>query len=459
MHPKNKAKAEYCNITLWHQAGYTGKGVKIATLESNTGHGAQTTDILRQVAPGAEVLHRPQPGLLMQGKKLTPESYAKLKTHYQALVAEGVHIVTASLVGTVTPEIAQLQKDILQSNGIAITLFAAAGNFGDWAMGDLAKLPFWIAVGNCDLVNGKPIRVRDSSIGQELDVCGFGVLNISTGKEVTGTSYSCPWVVGMVALWYQWYKEQHNRYPTWQECYNFVTSNTVDLETPGHDPLTGYGLFILPAEIPKEANSVNIIEQTYKWNGTLQQRTKADYIVLHHADASVCGPQDVHQWHLNRGWTGIGYHFFVRKDGSIYRGRPLSTIGAHVEGYNSYSVGICAEGKFQQEGMTGDQLRAIAELVAYLKELYPSAKVMGHRDLTATACPGKNFPLQEIKSGEVSVMNIFKDVKDDGSEVAKAIKWCKEQGILRGDEQGNFNPKAPLTREQYAITLYRQARK
>lgn len=54
---------------------------------------------------------------------------------------------------------------------------------------------------------------------------------------------------------------------------------------------------------------------------------------------------------------------------------------------------------------------------------------------------------------------IFNDVIQNGSEAATAIEWCKQQGLMKGDEQGNFNPKSPLTREQYAIVEYRKAMK
>ena len=58
----------------------------------------------------------------------------------------------------------------------------------------------------------------------------------------------------------------------------------------------------------------------WHWNGTLAQRAYTDYIVLHHAEASTCTAEQVDQWHKENGWSGIGYHFFVRKDGRIYRG-------------------------------------------------------------------------------------------------------------------------------------------
>ena len=141
---------------------------------------------------------------------------------------------------------------------------------------------------------------------------------------------------------------------------------------------------------------VKINEVNYKWNGVLTKRSKTEMIVLHHADATQCTPQQVHQWHLNNGWSGIGYNFFVRKDGQIYRGRPENVVGAHATNYNSKSIGICFEGDYTKEIMPKAQLEAGKELVVYLKDKYKITNVKGHRDLMATSCPGKNFPFDEI---------------------------------------------------------------
>ena len=110
--------------------------------------------------------------------------------------------------------------------------------------------------------------------------------------------------------------------------------------------------------------------------------------------------ESIHSTHLkNNGWAGIGYHFYVRKDGSIYRGRTIDTVGAHCEDYNWLSVGICFEGDFETEKMSGAQIKAGQELVSYLKRQYPSAEVKRHKDFNSTACPGKNFPFDSIKDG------------------------------------------------------------
>ena len=146
---------------------------------------------------------------------------------------------------------------------------------------------------------------------------------------------------------------------------------------------------------------MNIIETKFFWNGTLQKRARTDYIVLHHR-AGNGDAESIHNQHLNKGWSGIGYHFYVRKDGSIYRGRPIDTIGAHTEGKNSVSVGVCFEGDYHytDKVMPSAQFKAGQELIAYLKGIYPNAEIKGHRDLQATGCPGQYFPFEGIKRGE-----------------------------------------------------------
>ena len=149
---------------------------------------------------------------------------------------------------------------------------------------------------------------------------------------------------------------------------------------------------------------MQINEVNYKWSGTLTKRTKTEMIVLHHAAAKSCTAEQIHQWHLNRGWSGVGYHFIVRKDGQIYRGRPENVVGAHATNYNSKSIGICFEGDFTVENMPKAQLEAGKELVAYLKDKYKIDNVKAHRDLMATSCPGSKFPFDEIANAKQNVL-------------------------------------------------------
>ena len=140
---------------------------------------------------------------------------------------------------------------------------------------------------------------------------------------------------------------------------------------------------------------MTIIETDLQFNSNHQDRAGAPpAIVLHHA-ASNGSVEAIHAAHKSRGYAGIGYHFYVRKDGGVYRGRPESWVGAHAEGHNNM-LGICAEGNFQNDTMGDAQKNAIVELIVYLFGKYGKLKLYGHRDLMATACPGKNYPFDEI---------------------------------------------------------------
>ena len=142
---------------------------------------------------------------------------------------------------------------------------------------------------------------------------------------------------------------------------------------------------------------MEIIETYFNWKNRVSKRSRTDLIVLHHAASSRATVVQINQWHIGNGWSGIGYHFYVRKNGEIYRGRPIWAVGAHAQGSNSNSIGICAEGNFDAETMPQAQEKAIKELLEYLKALYPKAQVKGHREVCATGCPGKNYPLDEMK--------------------------------------------------------------
>lgn len=157
---------------------------------------------------------------------------------------------------------------------------------------------------------------------------------------------------------------------------------------------------------------------------SMTRRSRTSRIILHHAEAATCTVQDIHRWHLNNGWSGIGYHFFVRKDGSIYRGRPENTVGAHASGSNSDSIGICFEGTYMTETMPAAQRAAGKELVAYLKKKYGISKVQAHRDVCVTSCPGTNFPFAEIAGASGSVEVTTTPAKGtSGKTILKVDGW------------------------------------
>lgn len=146
---------------------------------------------------------------------------------------------------------------------------------------------------------------------------------------------------------------------------------------------------------------MNIQEVHLAFTNKLTSRSKTTSIVIHHAAASKCTIEDIHRWHLANGWAGCGYHFLVRKDGSVWAGRPIDTVGAHAYGANSSSIGVCCEGDYTKEVMPTVQFDALAELVAYLMGKYDLTvdSVIRHSDVkgSATICPGDVFPWDGLK--------------------------------------------------------------
>ena len=142
---------------------------------------------------------------------------------------------------------------------------------------------------------------------------------------------------------------------------------------------------------------VNIKETNLQPSSPLSTRYKTDMIVIHHTgcndiDASA---YDIDGWHKGQGWNMIGYHFVIRKDGTIERGRPQWAIGSHAYGENSHTVGIHLSGDFEQAQPTEKQIEMCAMLVAKLCEEYNITAdrdhVVGHGELMATDCPGRNL--------------------------------------------------------------------
>lgn len=103
--------------------------------------------------------------------------------------------------------------------------------------------------------------------------------------------------------------------------------------------------------------------------------------------------QDIDHWHRQRGFDGIGYHYYITVDGTIWIGRPLSRIGAHCKGYNAHSIGICYEGGLDKEGRPCDtrtlvQKAALVALLNKLHENFPTMAIVGHNDLNPyKTCP------------------------------------------------------------------------
>lgn len=103
--------------------------------------------------------------------------------------------------------------------------------------------------------------------------------------------------------------------------------------------------------------------------------------------------EDIDKWHKERGWNGCGYHYVVALDGTVEVGRHEKEIGAHTQGHNQRSIGVCYIGGLAQDGKTAKdtrteaQKRAMLNLISMLKAKYPNVDVYGHNEVTAKACP------------------------------------------------------------------------
>ena len=101
---------------------------------------------------------------------------------------------------------------------------------------------------------------------------------------------------------------------------------------------TTAGLYLAPIlpGLPEAAAQGVQIRETYLRFLSLTNRTVTDAIVIHHVGGTdrEVSAAEIHRWHLHNGWSGIGYHYVIHKDGSIERGRPRDAVGAHCYGEN-----------------------------------------------------------------------------------------------------------------------------
>lgn len=127
----------------------------------------------------------------------------------------------------------------------------------------------------------------------------------------------------------------------------------------------------------------------------VSKRTIKEIIV--HCTATAEGKDytvaDITRWHLQRGFSTIGYHYVIYRDGSVHEGRNVNISGAHCTNHNSISIGVCyvggcaIDGKTPKDTRTQAQKKALETLLKKLRTLYPNAKIYGHRDFANKACP------------------------------------------------------------------------
>ena len=128
-----------------------------------------------------------------------------------------------------------------------------------------------------------------------------------------------------------------------------------------------------------------------------------DKIIIHCSDTPegrAVTVDEIRRWHKERGFSDIGYHYVIMLDGSVCDGRPLEQAGAHCQGQNAHSIGICYVGgcdlnRRPKDTRTDAQKTAMAGLIRELKRRFPTATIHGHNEFANKACP--SFDVQKWK--------------------------------------------------------------
>lgn len=130
-----------------------------------------------------------------------------------------------------------------------------------------------------------------------------------------------------------------------------------------------------------------------------KKRGFTDHIVIHCAATKPSmdiGLREIRMWHKQQGWLDVGYHFIIRRDGTVEEGRPIDVVGSHVKNHNSNSVGVCLVGGVDEKmkpeaNYTDAQWASLVAVVSDLQAKYPTASVKGHNEFDAgKACPSFN---------------------------------------------------------------------
>ena len=175
-----------------------------------------------------------------------------------------------------------------------------------------------------------------------------------------------------------------------------VLQEKLNLKVDGiFGPLTEEAVKDFQRSNSLEVDGIAGADTLSKLNLSVNKRTIKELIV--HCSATPEGKDysidTIRQWHLQRGFSDIGYHYVIYRDGSIHIGRDESIIGAHCTGHNTNSIGVCyiggcaSDGKTPKDTRTTEQKQSLVKLLKELKTKYPQASIHGHRDFSNKACP------------------------------------------------------------------------
>ena len=150
----------------------------------------------------------------------------------------------------------------------------------------------------------------------------------------------------------------------------------------------------------------------FEWKVHVPERNW-EFVVIHHSGTRGGSVESIHREHRSRRdrngnpWLGIGYHFVIGNGNGMPDGKISPTFrwkqqlhGAHCGSvrHNGRGIGVCLIGDFEQTKPTVAQQRSVISLIRLLTDHYEIAatRVLGHRKIRATLCPGRFFPFSKV---------------------------------------------------------------
>lgn len=472
----NKIK-RFLGIDKWYDAGYTGKGIKVLSIErvssakkfpnviavngygdDDRGHGDRVMEQMIEIAPDATYITCSKQG--------NTSDYTPLYLDY--ILNNNVQLFTSSKLSSVY-KLSPATENYMQKcidNGT--TFFIGAGNGGGTKGKDIypeAKSDKYLTIGACKLDSGCVSKEFYSCEGEELDYMALVGWN---GES--GSSYATNRFCAMCALVQQFFLENAGRTLIREELVNFINDNLIDLKKEGFDTQTGYGLFILP-----EIESIDIskyvkedIKPAYidyggmptmeelkikdmlltpsEWNRP-QTKIKPTAIAWHYVgnpNTSALANRNYFENLSQTHTTKASCHYIIGLDGEILHLIPDDEMSYCTNQANPYTISVeCCHpdstGKF-----TEATYKSMIWLGKYLMGKYGIKENIRHYDVTGKCCPKwfvdnpKEWKIFKSElEGEVEEVR-YKTVEEMPEYYRKDIKQLVDKGIIagRGGEAG-----------------------
>ena len=485
---KQKAIMNYSGITKWHEAGYTGKGIKIMSIEpvssakkfpnviavngynegklQDRNHGDNVMKQMMDIAPDATFITCSEKG--------NTDNWKPLWLDY--ILNNNVHLFTCSYLSTVYKTSSKVEQYMQECIDNGTTFFIAAGNAsvsgGGRDIAEEAKSDKYLTIGACEYYDKSAGQAHYSCEGEELDY-----MTIVGYNGETGTSFATNRFAAMCSLVQQFFLEKAGRTLYRHELISFIDDNLVDLKTEGFDIYTGNGLFRLPdPETIKISNYVTDIDvgdlnENIYYGGIPQaEDIKIKQMLL--TPSEYTRPQTPIKptaiaWHYvanpnstavaNRNYfeslkdsheTKASSHYIIGLEGEIIQCIPDTEKSFCTNQANDYAISIECCHPDNTGRFTEATYNSMIWLGKYLMQKYGIKNNIRHYDVTGKICP--KWFVDNPREWENFKNELGGNSMEEVSDWAKtAWEWCKGKGYLDGT-----NPKGTVTREMLAQVLF-----